>query len=244
MSEYRRPEIESLVFFDEGGNVIDYGNRWPEGPPDDSYSAITHPERFAPLHAVADSLIRYLASNYQVHVDEGIALLRGIGERPFDLPDAEDIDRVVRLVPEGEDCSPLLFVYTSYPGLCIYAGMLGAFIYPDCGCDACDETWEGAVESLEEDVLAIVGGRYREMVDVNPLRRIGYRPGLGIEVGMGRTYGWQLEGADGSSSKGSVGDASAFDASVLKATKKRLKALAEVTAEGNWKAWPIISARR
>lgn len=242
VSEYQRPKIEQRVFFDEDGNVISYGHRWPEGPPDERYSAITHPERFAPLRVVADALVSHLVTDYDVRVSGGMGLLDAVGERVYALPSAADVDRVARFIPNDEDCSPMVFVYTSYPGLCVYPGLFGAFVYLNCGFDACDETWESAAEELEEDVLAVVRGTYRETVNLNPLRKIGYRSGLGINVGMGRTYGWQFDGPDGSPRASSVSDASDVELRALKAMKKRLRALAEVNPEGSWKAWPVASA--
>ena len=57
MSSYVRPLIEAPVFRDADGAVINYGSRWHGSPPEDTYSVDTHPERFAPLHVVADALI-------------------------------------------------------------------------------------------------------------------------------------------------------------------------------------------
>lgn len=57
VSPYLRPTIESPIFLDAEGQVIDYGNRWGGSPPEDTYSVDTHPERFAPIHAIADALI-------------------------------------------------------------------------------------------------------------------------------------------------------------------------------------------
>lgn len=57
MSSYLRPAIDSPVFRDDDNQVIDYGCRWPDSPPDDAYSVDRHPERFAPLHRVADALV-------------------------------------------------------------------------------------------------------------------------------------------------------------------------------------------
>lgn len=233
-----RPKVDAPVFFDTDGSVINYGNRWPEGPPDDSYSVATNRERFAPLHVVADSLIHYLVANYQVRVEEGMELLETVGERPFGPPAAEDIVRVIRLVPE-EDCSPITFIYTSYPGIYVYAGLLGSFGYPACGCDACDETWESAVQELEEDVLAIVGGRYRESVDLDTSGRSFSRPGMHPDLGPGRSCGWQIEGPERSFRRSSTFEADAVGPSTLKMMERQLRELAEVTPDGSWKAWPV-----
>jgi len=60
MPEYTRPAIKTQDFRDEFGAVIRYGTRWTGAPPDDSYSRVSNPERFTPLHTVADALIEYL----------------------------------------------------------------------------------------------------------------------------------------------------------------------------------------
>lgn len=72
MSSYLRPAIDSPVFRDDDGQVIDYGSRWPDSPPDDAYSVDRHPERFAPLHRIADALIAHLRAAFDVTVQEGI----------------------------------------------------------------------------------------------------------------------------------------------------------------------------
>ncbi|WRS30621.1 DUF6226 family protein [Actinomycetaceae bacterium MB13-C1-2] len=237
MSEYIRPAIKSRVFYDENGRVIDYGARWPDSPPEESYSVTAHPERFAPLHTVVDALVQYLVNNYQVRVDEGVHLLETLGAREFSVPGPDEVDRVVRLTPNDGDCSPLSFICTSYPGVRVAAGEFGVFYYPNCGCDACDETWDSAAQAMEEDALAVISGGYREMVDLIPLRKIGYQRSAGISVGPGRTYGWEIKGPDMSFSRSSVGDASGIPVRTLKAVNKRLKELTKVTPNGYWKAW-------
>ena len=71
MSTYVRPAVESPVFYDAQGRVIEYGRRWVGMPPDDTYSVDTHPERFAPLHAVAEALLEYLQGTFEVDAIEG-----------------------------------------------------------------------------------------------------------------------------------------------------------------------------
>ena len=59
MPAYERPRWGEPVFRDSAGAVVVYGSRWgQDGPPADTYSVDTHPERFAPLHVVADALAR------------------------------------------------------------------------------------------------------------------------------------------------------------------------------------------
>nr|NLD41262.1 hypothetical protein [Actinomycetales bacterium] len=159
MSTYHRPAIEPLEFRDAEGNVIPYGERWGGGsPPEDTYSVDTHPERFAPLHAVAEALIAHLGEVYDVEVTEGSEVAQDFNH-PID-----DAVRAVRIQPRSPACAALTFAFSSYPGVHLHAGLLHDFRYPGCGCDACDETWEGQAEELERYVLAVVGGRFQEEV--------------------------------------------------------------------------------
>jgi hypothetical protein len=183
VTSYVRPSIDTPVFRDAEGQVIDYGSRWNGSPPESTYSVDTHPERFAPLHTVADALIVHLVDTYDVDVDEGV-------ETAADLrhPAYHDVVRAVRLRPNDPACASLTFVFTAYPGLLMHAGLLGDFPYPVCGCDACDSTWEGEADDLERQVLAVVTGHYRETVE---------RRGRDPWVGYAFTY------PDGAASGGS-----------------------------------------
>ncbi|MCR2809265.1 MULTISPECIES: DUF6226 family protein [unclassified Microbacterium] len=159
MSSYVRPSIDAPVFRDADGEVIDYGNRWAGSPPEDTYSVETHPERFAPLHAVADALIAHLRETYDVEVDDG-------AETAADLlrPAYHDVVRAVRIRPKDPASASLTLVFTAYPGISMHAGLLNDFQYPVCGCDACDSNWEGEADDLERQVLAVVTGHYRESI--------------------------------------------------------------------------------
>lgn len=150
---FERPTWSSQVFRDESGNVIEYGNRWPDGPPEEAYGATTNPERFAPLHQVAAHLVEYLIATYQVSASEAPDLARTLdGEPPHFV-------RLVRLSPHAADGDTLTVVFTSFPGVVIYAGSRFSEAFPACGCDACDDTSEDVAESLMERVLALASGR-------------------------------------------------------------------------------------
>ena len=97
------------MFRDASGAVINYGSRWGnDGPPADTYSVTAHPERFAPLHLVADALIRNLVDNYEVQVSDNPA-------NAADLRRRADFLRVVRLTPADESAASLTFGFTGYP---------------------------------------------------------------------------------------------------------------------------------
>ena len=136
MSSYVRPLIEAPVFRDADGAVINYGSRWHGSPPEDTYSVDTHPERFAPLHVVADALIAHLRETYDVEVDEGVEVAADLLRPAF-----HDVVRAVRIRPNDPKCASLTLVFTAYPGIYMHAGLLHDFHYPVCGCDACDSNW-------------------------------------------------------------------------------------------------------
>lgn len=78
MTAYVRPPILRQVFHDADGVPFEYGRRWDhlDGPPEDTYSVDSHPERFAPLADVAGALVRHLAVTYAVTVED--VDLRGV----------------------------------------------------------------------------------------------------------------------------------------------------------------------
>jgi hypothetical protein len=156
MPSYVRPVGPDQVFRDRAGAVIHYGSRWDgSGPPTDTYSVVSHAERFAPLHLVADALIEHLAETYDVQVSQDASHADDFLRHP-------DLERVTRLSPNDSAAAPLTFGFTTYPGLILHAGLLHDFAYPICGSDACDETATNQVEHLEGHVSAVVTGRYRE----------------------------------------------------------------------------------
>ncbi|MDQ7877059.1 DUF6226 family protein [Microbacterium sp. QXD-8] len=108
------------------------------------------------LHDVADALIAWLAETYDVSVEETPEAVADLLRAPTDAV------RVVRVRPADADASPLTFVFTSFPGIPLQAGLLFDSSYPTCGCDACDETGESCGSSLEEAVFAVADGGLSE----------------------------------------------------------------------------------
>ena len=156
MERYQRPYIGPVEIRDESGRVIPYGRRWEGSPPDESYELLTHPERFAPLHPVADALVDYLIAQYNVAVDH-YPLLDSLHQQP-----APTVVRAVRLTPLAPQTAPLTFVYSGLPGIHLHAGAVSCWPFPSCGCDACDEVWDEAADQLEEIVRHVVSGRFAE----------------------------------------------------------------------------------
>lgn len=172
MTSYTRPEIHFPAPRDAAGDVIDYGNRWGgRNPPGDAYSVDTHPERFLPLHTVADALLTHLQDNFMVDVLEDLSTARDLSWQP------DDVIRAVRVIPRLSSAAPLTFVCTSYPSVVIHAGALTDALYPTCGCDACDDSWDMVADLMEEFVLAVLDGRFWERIGpgVKPWDEYGIR---------------------------------------------------------------------
>jgi hypothetical protein len=170
MPEYVRPPLPKRVYHDANGAVIDYGNRWRGGaPPEDTYSVVSNPQRFAPLQAVAEALIEHLRQSYAVSVTEDIAVAA-------DLMHAHDaVLRAVRIVPDKADAAPLTFIFTAFPGVIVHAGLLHDFPFPQCGCDACDDSLEVEAGEMERLVFAVVAGGFSETVRPGPWPHVGHR---------------------------------------------------------------------
>ncbi|MGK3951803.1 DUF6226 family protein [Microbacterium sp. I2] len=155
MSEYVRPAIAVPPFLDDEGRPYG-GRRTHVSPPQDWYSVISHPERFAPLLTVGDALIAWLVDEFDAAVEEAPDAVGDLLHPPTDAV------RAVRVSPSAETAAPLTFVFTSFPGVVVHAGFLFEDRYPSCGCDACDEEWESTATELERAVGSVVGGGFSE----------------------------------------------------------------------------------
>lgn len=184
MNPYRRPEIAPAEYRDESGALIAYGRRWGDGdPPAEAYSRTSHLERFAPLHTVADALITHLAETYDVAIDDRADVASDL------MHSRDDVVRAIRLTPADAAAASLTFVFTSFPSVILHAGLMHDFLFPVCGCDACDEDVESLAEELEWHVRAIVDGGYREQVLPSHALGVAYslsEPGVGSRSGSTR----------------------------------------------------------
>src|SRR5260370_21930850 len=153
MTEYTRPAIAPREHRDEFGAVIRYGTRWSGSPPDDSYSRVSNPDRFAPLQTIAEALIEHLNAAYQAS--------------------ASSTTNLVSVTPEHPDGAPLVFQFTDFPGVVLRAGVRYSAAFPACGCDACDETWQQAADDMERLVFAVTDGGFSERITRPP--RYEYR---------------------------------------------------------------------
>lgn len=188
MSEYSRPLVTAQQFRDESGALIRYGTRWGGSPPENSYSHVSNPQRFAPLQTVADALIEHLRVVYLADV----AAL----EKSSSIVDPSATTKLIAVTPERVDAAPLVFRFTSFPGVEIRAGVRHGEAFPFCGCDACDETWGDAADGMERLVFAVSDGRFSERI-VIPHRTAGTATvehrieGAGHEVRSGIQHGVQ-----------------------------------------------------
>ena len=165
---YMAPVTNGCVEFFEGANDMP-GDKWGiEGPPEEAYSRVTNPERFQPLHAAATELIDRLEREFAVDRLEG--------------HDADDeLGRVrlarspIRLVPYDLQAAPILVAFTDFPGLHLRFGSWRTEPFPDCGCDACDETADGSIEEMIKMVEAVVSGGFREAMRVPLMLEDGWQ---------------------------------------------------------------------
>lgn len=150
---FARPALAIAEFVDDDGHRIDYGSRWAGGsPPDDAYSRVSHPERFAPVLTVVDALVEHLETWYLVDVDRRVD---------------EQGTRVFALRPTTG--APITITATA-ESVGIEAGALFRDNAPSCTCDACDESAETVADHLEETLLAIAAGGLREVFPVGQRR--------------------------------------------------------------------------
>lgn len=130
MDGYRRPPIVVGEFRDQEGEVIPYGRRWDNVPASDLPYSVT-------AHP----------ERFAPIVDVARALAAS-------LPEAH------RTGGSGATAEFTVAIeITPFPGAMIsVAGH--DFVFPPCGCDACDEDVEQLAEDMELLVDAVVAGRF------------------------------------------------------------------------------------
>ena len=132
-----------------------------EGPPDDSYSRVTEPERFAPLHGWALEAVARLQSEYEVTLDEDRVTDAELERSPLARP-------LMKLTPIQDSSAPIIIAYTDFPGLAVRMGRWLTDWFPSCGCDACDEMPEKEFERFTEYLSDVVAGRFWESLYLEP----------------------------------------------------------------------------
>jgi hypothetical protein len=147
---YRRPFVAIAEILDASSTPIPYGSRfWGQTePPESAYSVCSHPERFEPVALVGHALVDHLVAACLVDRAESMA----------------DGRMQVCLTPKFGDGTALTFEFGSedLPGVTIKAGWRFVGMWPDCGCDACDDDVESLLDDLETTVLTIVEGGMSE----------------------------------------------------------------------------------
>ena len=79
------------------------------------------------------------------------------------------------LDPHDPQAAPIVVAFTEFPGLRLRFGSWRTEPFPDCGCDACDETADVSIEEMTRMVEAVVSGRFREAMRVPPLLGDGWQ---------------------------------------------------------------------
>ena len=144
-------------------------NRWGiEGPPDEAYSRVTNSERFQPLHAAATELLDRLEREFVVKRSE-------VHDTDDELARIKLARPPVRLVPHDPQAAPIVVAFTDFPGLHLRFGSWRTEPFPNCGCDACDETADGSIEDMTKIVESVVYGGFRESIQVPLLLGSGWQ---------------------------------------------------------------------
>ncbi len=124
----------------------------------DAYGCVTNPERFASLHRFAAELLESLAREFDVEQTERHGLDSEL-ER-----DDTMLRPTVSLLPADRAAAPIAIAFSGFPGLRVRFGLWCTMAFPDCGCDACDETAEGEAARLKSFIDDLIEGRFREAI--------------------------------------------------------------------------------
>ncbi len=79
----------------------------------------------------------------------------------------------VALTPNDSDAAPIAVAFTTFPGLHVRFGRWYIEPFPDCGCDACDESTGDEIERLGDMVDDVTAGRFRETIEIPALSFMG-----------------------------------------------------------------------
>jgi len=150
LRDYVRPSVDLGTYRDDHGRPIPYGSvYWGEvEPPTEVYSTCAHPERFEPVVEVGHALLDHLELTYDV-----------------DRTEARRSGRTrVTLAPRSGTGTPLSLEFGApdQPSVTLRAGHQYGELWPDCGCDACDDSVRDLLDAMETVVLAIPEGRMSE----------------------------------------------------------------------------------
>lgn len=152
--------MDVMIPFRSKGKSMSRGTWGREGPPEEAYSRVTNPERFRPLHGAALGLVERLRAEFDVEVEKGYDLpLPKIERRELDLPS-------VSLTPREPACAQIFIAFTDFPGIIIRLGKWKEDLFPNCGCDACDEDADEQIERMIEIFELVTGGGFLEAIRI------------------------------------------------------------------------------
>lgn len=128
-------------------------------PSEADYTTSTNPERFSEVIDFAKQLVTKLETEFVVE--------RSDGEWSDDLPGfSEDwtgqLPIPVRMIPSTG--VPLVFGFTSCPGVVVRVGRNVELRFPDCLCDACNLQVDEMCDELRFHVDAVTSGNFTEKV--------------------------------------------------------------------------------
>ena len=130
----------------------------PNIPSESDYTTSTNPERFEVVIECARRIVEELCAGYVVERSEcdwGVDLPRFGGW-------SDGCPSPVRLTPSTG--APIVFGYTSAPGVVIRVGPNVEVLFPDCLCDACNYQPDEMCSQLQAHVNAVTGGGFFEKV--------------------------------------------------------------------------------
>ena len=122
-----------------------------EGPPDEAYSRVTEPERFAPLHGWALEAVARLQTEYEATLNQDGVTDSELKRSPLSRP-------LIKFTPIQDSSAPITIAFTDFPGLGLRMGRWFTDYFPSCGCDACDEVPEDEFERFTELLSDVVAG--------------------------------------------------------------------------------------
>ena len=143
-----------------------------KGRPKKRTPAVTNPERFQPLHDAATELLDRLEREFAVERLEGPDADDELGRKSLARP-------AIRLTPHDPQAAPIVVAFSEFPGLHVRFGSWRTEPFPNCGCDACDETADGLIEEMTQMVEDVVSGGFREAV-ANASTAGAWLAGIGV----------------------------------------------------------------
>jgi len=127
-----------------------------ERPSEADYTTSTNPERFEAVVGYAENLIAESESKYVID--------RAEGDWSEDFPRLANFNdnsaAPVRLTPSTG--APLVFGFTSAPGVVLRVGPTVQELFPDCLCDACNSQVSDECANLQMHVDAVASGGFTD----------------------------------------------------------------------------------